>query len=50
MAAGGVGNLTTSNGKFIDGVLENDGTMNYTGNVIYFGRDTGNLSARIENA
>src|SRR5204863_329232 len=37
VAAGGVGNLTTSGAKFIDGVLENDGTMNYTGNIIYFG-------------
>src|SRR5438874_8042 len=31
-------------------LLENDATINYTGNIIYFGRDTGNLSARIENA
>ena len=46
----GVGNLTTGTGKFLDGVIENRGTLNYTGNGVLFGRDVANLSARIENA
>ena len=47
---GAVANLTTGAGKFIDGVLENRGTVNYTGNGLLFGRDAPNLNARIENA
>ena len=43
-------NLTTGAGKFIDGVLENRGTVNYTGTGLLFGRDGPNLNARIENA
>ncbi len=31
-------------------MLENRGTLNYTGDGVLFGRNTGNLSARIENA
>ncbi len=50
IAPSGVGNLTTTGSKFIDGVLENRGTLNYTGNGVLFGRDGGNLFARIENA
>ena len=46
----GIANLTTGTGKFIDGVLENRGTINYTGTGLFFGRDVPNLSARIENA
>ena len=46
----GVGNLTTGSAKFLDGVIENRGTLNYTGNALFFGRDGPNLSARIENA
>ena len=49
IAPGGVGNLTTSSGKFIDGVLENRGTLNYTGTAFFFGRDNPNFFARIEN-
>ena len=47
---GRLANLTTGSGKFIDGVLENRGTLNYTGTGLLFGRDVPNLSARIENA
>jgi hypothetical protein len=50
IASGGVANLTTTAGKFLDGVFENRGTINYTGTGFFFGRDTGNLPARIENA
>jgi hypothetical protein len=50
IAPGGVANLTTASGKFLDGVFENRGTTNYPGAGFLFGRDTGNLPARIENA
>ena len=50
IAPGAVANLTTTGGKFIDGVFENRGTTNYTGTQILFGRDVPNLPARIENA
>ena len=50
VASGASANLTTGSAKFIDGVLENRGTLNYTGTSIFFGRDASNLPARIENA
>ena len=42
--------LTTGSLKFIDGVLENQGTLTYSGTGLRFGRDAGNLTASIENA
>jgi guanyl-specific ribonuclease Sa len=42
--------LSTGNGKFIDGVLENRGMLTYNGDGVIFGRDAGNLPARIEKA
>jgi hypothetical protein len=50
VASGAVANLRTTNGKFVDGVLENRGTLTYSGETLHFGRDTPNLAARIENA
>ena len=50
IASGAVANLTTGSGKFIDGVFENRGATHYTGTGLFFGRDAGNLPARIENA
>jgi hypothetical protein len=49
IAASATANFTGSNGKFIDGIFENAGTVNYTGTSVFLGRDTGNLPARIEN-
>jgi hypothetical protein len=47
--AGAVANLTSGSFKFIDGIFENGGTVNYTGTNLRFGRDAQNLAARIEN-
>jgi hypothetical protein len=49
LAAGAVANLTSGNFKFIDGIFENAGTVNYTGTSLRFSRDAQNLAARIEN-
>jgi hypothetical protein len=49
IAVGAVANLTGGNFKFIDGIFENAGTVNYTGTSLRFSRDAQNLVARIEN-
>src|SRR4030095_6983291 len=49
IAAGAVANLTSGSFKFIDGIFENAGTINYRGTSLRFSRDAQNLEARIEN-
>src|SRR5436190_10003673 len=50
LAPGGTGTLSRGGSKLVDGVVKQRGRLTYNGDRVFFGRDTSNLPARIENA